>query len=198
MSGPARGALTAQKILSAEDRRVAIDMYREGANLQAVADFFHVSRQAIWGLLRTRGINVRPRHPKPPNDGKRKDGPLDWTNRRRDEAGIIVTLRRQDSGELHSLHVPGKRLDALRHVAKIIDSSRVDWRLLTYSSPQTIEGDLKGARMQKRGKSHGQGEISIEGQALSLIDRIDLLDPSLYKAWRTDRRRHDYKGKRRR
>jgi hypothetical protein len=109
-------------------------------------------------------------------------GPDDWTNGHRNEAGIIVTLRRQDTLELFSMHVAGLRGEALRHLAALIDHSGVDWRVLCYSTPQLIEGDIKQRRAVQQ-KSETRRTFTYlntpEASALARIDRLDLLDPAI-------------------
>jgi hypothetical protein len=106
-----------------------------------------------------------------------------WNNDTRNAAGIIVTLRRQDTLELHSLHIPGLRGEALQIVAEMIDRSGVDWRVLSYSTPDTIAGDLAKKRIQqpKDGSTRRMPTYlsSIEANMLGRIKRLDLLDPAL-------------------
>lgn len=85
--------------------------------------------------------------------------------------GVIVTLRNQRTGDLLVIHEPGKRLEALRRIASRIDASQLDLRVLCYSTPETIEGDLQGDR--------DVTEASPEVRALGSIGRRDLLDPQV-------------------
>jgi hypothetical protein len=106
-----------------------------------------------------------------------------WNNDTRNAAGITVTLRRQDTLELHSLCIPGLRGEALQIVADMIDRSGIDWRLVSYSTPETIAGDLAKKRIQqpKTGSTRRMPTYlsSIEANMLGRIKRLDLLDPAL-------------------
>jgi hypothetical protein len=110
----------------------------------------------------------------------------------RDELGVIVTLKSQRTGKLFSLHVSGKRLDALRHIAAVIDQAEEDWRVICYSTPETIRQDLKGKREKRGGRYHDKDKRladNVEAHALSRIGRKDLLDPSLYRSDQSHYRR---------
>jgi hypothetical protein len=159
--------------LSFEEKQRLMDLYREGFSTGQLARMFGLERKSINYFLRRRGFEIRPRWP------KRGNGvPQAVTNRERDELGIIVTLREQQTRALFSMHVPGKRLEALRWLAEKLDATPGDWRLLCYSTAETIAGDLKGARSHKVQSSYWEVD-SPETLALGLIHRLDLLDPKL-------------------
>jgi hypothetical protein len=167
-----------EKLLTYDNKRELLQRYREGENMAELALRFGITRQGVWHFLKTRKEPIRPRHAKQYNayTGPKPDG---WTVAQRDEAGIIVTLRRQDTGELHAMHIPGKKDEALRHMAALIDRSGVDWRLLCYSSKQTIEGDLAKRRVVRTKPGMPAQLVAIEAMALGRIRRKDLLDPSV-------------------
>jgi hypothetical protein len=149
--------------LTRDQRQTALMLYNQGWSFGRIGRHFNVSRQAIYYLVRSRLGKVPP---------------LVWTNRDRDEAGVIVTLRRQDTRELYSLHVPGKRYEALQWIAAKIDASGQDWKVLCYSSPQTIVGDMHGKRLTQ--DKYGRAILdNPEARLLGAIKRLDLLDPSL-------------------
>lgn len=149
------------RTLSLQDGQTARMLYREGWSTADLGRHFGVSRQAIWRMLHKHGVKLRGRHEQRTND---------VTRRKRDEAGIIVTLRCQRDGHTITLHVPGKRLDALRYIAKAIDRSQGDWCVLCYSTPETVLGDLQGMR---------DNNEPPEVNALAAIERLDLLDPKV-------------------
>jgi hypothetical protein len=144
---------------------------------------FGVSRQAIFQLLRSRGVATRPRHPHPEQYGRESGpGPGDWTNQDRNEAGITVTLRRQDTHEFFSMHIAGLRGEALQYLADLIDRSGIDWRVLSYSTPETIVGDLKQRRAVQPESTTRRAFAYLgapEANALGRIGRLDLLDPDV-------------------
>jgi len=149
-------------------RATAVELYRMGWNTQRIADHFDVTRENIWKLLKRRGVQTRPRHYT--KRGRYRVRSLDSATRiERDGDGIIVTLREQQSGALHVMHVPGMRRAALKQVARWCDTHEDDWRLLSYSTPETIYSDLDGAR----------GIFPPERHALSSIGRLDLLDDTV-------------------
>jgi hypothetical protein len=161
--GRYRRALDAAAVMEIKTR------YREGAGLVELAHQFGVSRQAIWSLLRRRGVETRPRH------GRRVQVA---TNAERDMAGVIVTVREQTTGVMRTLHVAGKAGDALRTVCARVDAWDGDWRVVCYSTPQTVLGDLQGARA-RFGAGQGGHVDCPEATMLARIGRIDLLDPAL-------------------
>lgn len=148
--------------LTGAQAQTACDLYRDGWTMQRIADWLGVSWQAVRYQLRKHNVTTRDRHAKTTD-------PVDRTAR--DEAGIIVTLRRQRDGVRVSLHVPGKRKAAIRYVATVLDHNADDWRLLCYSTPETVGADLRGDREPT--------EASPEVRALGTIGRRDLLDPSV-------------------
>lgn len=152
--------------LTLDQRQTALVLYNQGWGFARIAKHLNVTRQAIHYLVRTR-----------------LTAPASWTTRDRNEAGINVTLRRQDTRELHSLHIPGKRMEALQHLADLIDHSGIDWRLLSYSTPQTIGGDLAKKRIQQAETGSDRDMptylSSIEANMLGRIRRLDLLDPQI-------------------
>jgi Homeodomain-like domain-containing protein len=146
------------------------DLYRDGWNLEQLAQMYGVSRQAIWRLLKRRNEPMRPRHVRAPQENP---------NAARDELGIIVTLREQRSRELFSMHIPGKSAEALLYLAARLDRLPEDWRLLCYSTPRTILGDLQG-RYARQGITYLN---DLEARMLTQVGRIDLLDPELDHGW---------------
>lgn len=169
--------------LSLGEQGQLVALYQHGFNIYQLSGQFKITPQAVHQLLKRRGIPTRPRWPKQAANGtKRAD---------RDEEGIIVTLRDQQSRELYSLHVPGFKQDALRHVAEIIDGSGRDWRLLCYSTPALIAGDLSGPRLQATTKGTIPHTDCPEAQALSKIKRLDLLDPALDRGWQRKKDRRE-------
>jgi hypothetical protein len=164
--------------MTAAQRATAVELYRMGWNMQRIADHFGVTRSNIWLMLKRRGVQTRPRHWT--RRGKYRVRTLDSATReQRDNDGIIVTLHEQQSGAIHVAHVPGMRQDALKQVAAWCDTHEDDWRLLSYSTPATIERDLQGARTIEMRGNGMQSIDNPEARALSSIDRLDLLDPSL-------------------
>jgi hypothetical protein len=161
--------------------RTARDLYWCGWTLQRIADLFGVRWQAIQYALRVRGVVLRDRNARLPK----------FTVPEAERAGIVVTLRAQDNGDLRSAHVPGHAVGALRFVAAWIDLQDREWRLLSYSTPYTIATDLAGGRidMSVRAErstatiSGGGRETRTKARperiALGRIGRLDLLDPSL-------------------
>lgn len=148
------------RVLTLTQAQTARSLYREGWGIGKLARHFRVSRQAIWSMLRKHGVELRGRH-------ERLTAKVNVA--KRDAAGINVTLRRQRDGAYFSIHVPGKRIDAIRHVANVLDTEKDVWRVVCYSTPETIAGDLaRNAR-----------DEAPEVQALKMIDRLDLLDPSV-------------------
>jgi hypothetical protein len=171
------------KKLSYGAKRQILDRYREGESMQSLGKSFGVSRQAIFQLLRSRGVATRPRHPHPEQYGRESGpGPGDWTNQDRNEAGITVTLRRQDTHEFFSMHIAGLRGEALQYLADLIDRSGIDWRVLSYSTPETIVGDLKQRRAVQPESTTRRAFAYLgapEANALGRIGRLDLLDPDV-------------------
>jgi hypothetical protein len=104
------------------------------------------------------------------------------TRKERDEWGVIVTAREQESGELWSLHEPGLRMEALRAVAERLDHRDGDWRVICYSTPASILGDMTAKRQVQHAGTRQVAHLDcMEAQALGKIGRIDLLDPVLRK-----------------
>lgn len=149
--------------------------YREGWNTGQLARHFGVQRYSITAALRKRGIAIRPRHPKRAPDTPDGEG----IRFRRDEAGCIVTVKHQASGKLFSFHEPGP--GALEAACERIDRAGGDWKILSYSSPQTITRDLDGSRHRRAKTSDSPIVEGPEALALGQVGRLDLLDPSLHR-----------------
>jgi len=106
----------------------------------------------------------------------------------RDEYGCIVTVREQRTREVGSLHIGGKRMEALQRICDLIDLADGDWRILSYSTPQTIATDLKGKREIRNYQNAVSHNDNPEATALGRIGRLDLLDPSLLRGTGHNRR----------
>jgi len=103
-------------------------------------------------------------------------------NSKRNEYGCIVSVREQSSGDVRSLHAPGLRMEALQTICELLDRTEGDWKVVGYSTPETIVFDLKGKR---HGGGHKDSPAHIafpEARVLAGIGRLDLLDPSLQRS----------------
>src|SRR5262249_21494682 len=116
-----------------------IALYGEGWNTGQLARRFGITREAVRKLLRTHGVEVRSRWHRKPAVNRSE----------RDEFGCIVTVREQKTRELRSLHEPGKRREALERICLRIDRLAGDWKIISYSTPETIATDLQGSRQKK-------------------------------------------------
>jgi hypothetical protein len=165
-----------EKKLTKDQVRTVQSLYMDGWSMQRIGELFGITRQAVSKLLQRRG-----KHGSKPVPTRGYHGR--WTGsdgggrtpvhaRERDEAGCIVTLRDQATGDMRSMHVPGLRRDALRFIVRCIDVDVRDWRVYSYSTPTTILADMSG----RMGYAPERGP---EFMALKSIGRIDLLDPSL-------------------
>jgi hypothetical protein len=179
--------------LSLEDRAAVVALYRDGWDITQLSRRYGVSPQAIRSLLKRRGVKTRPRHPTHGRDrlgryvGEPREPELSIAAR--NEYGVIVTVREQRSRELRSLHEPGKRIEALRAVCARIDRLPGEWKIVCYSTPEMIEGDLRGPRLKRHPGGKGSYLENPEALALARIRRLDLLDPAL-----AERRRSKPKG----
>jgi len=52
-----RGETMVRKL---KDYSGAVQMYQSGFSIQEVADYFNISRQAMWDVLKVRGVTMRP------------------------------------------------------------------------------------------------------------------------------------------
>jgi hypothetical protein len=193
------------KVLTRTDVHTARSLYLEGWSLQQIANQFGVTKQAIWKLLRRRDVPMHRARPTRDEHGHFTGSTggkhADPVNREeRDEAGCIVTLHEQRTGERGSLHIPGKRLDAMRNLAAMIDNAKGDWRVLCYSTPRSILGDLQGLRVDVSERADGKDPYGFtqfpEVNVLAAIGRLDLLDPSLDRAGDEERQRMKRRRKR--
>lgn len=91
------------------------------------------------------------------------------SNNRRDTAGVIVTFRHCETGKRWTLYEPGGKRQALRRVVDQIDATGEPWRLIGYSTPETILRDLRGRSRRRR-------QLDPEAIALGAIGRMDLAE----------------------
>lgn len=175
-----------KRVLTKTQARTAAELHSLGWSLERIGRLYGVSKQGIWSLLSRRGVDTGG-HPVSGNGGRftfgvhrkrrRPDGSV---KAERDEAGVIVTLIHLETQERFSMHVPGKRLEALRHVADTIDHTGEPWRVICYSTPDTILGDLGALR---DGKPDDLGPpVPPEARALGKIGRMDLLHESIRRS----------------
>jgi len=140
--------------MTPDERALARELRARGAPIFALMAKFNATRGAIeWAL-----------------NPRQRPGRAHGGNKARDEAGIICTLREQRTGLRRVMHIPGKRYDATKLLVRMIDAMPGEWRLLSYSTPETIATDLDGMRMS--------GQMP-ELNALARHGRLDLLDPSV-------------------
>lgn len=160
--------------LSYPEKRNLLEFYRAGWDIQLLASRFKISIRDVFSFLHSRKEPLRQK-----DVGRAGTGEV---RRAIDEAGIIVTLRRQDTLELHSMHIPGRRTEAIQHMCKLIDHSGIDWRLLCYSTPLSITSDLEKRRVIRPTSTLRNMPAylgSPEASALGQVKRLDLLDPKI-------------------
>lgn len=87
--------------------------------------------------------------------------------------GCTVTAHEQESGERIVLYRAGR--GALAAICSTLDALEGDWRVASFSTPETIYRDLQGTRYREWGDEMQYPEVA----ALGHIGRLDLLDPAL-------------------
>ena len=93
---------------------------------------------------------------------------LSLTPAERDDYGVTVTIRDQDTGALDTIVGHGPVREALSHVCERIDERGGHWKVLTVSSPATIFTDLQGMRDPEN--------AVVDLRMLSQVGRSDLYD----------------------
>jgi HNH endonuclease len=100
--------------------------------------------------------------------------------------GFTATIREQAGGRIETCHRVGPPLATLKAFMVELDERSADegsdWRLLCYSTPNTIFGDLLVSRDGRAEQSKGAKQ-GIEALVLARVGRIDRLDPSLERPW---------------
>jgi hypothetical protein len=93
--------------------------------------------------------------------------------------GATVTARSLTTGETLTIaRVNMTAKNALREIVCVIDALDDDFRVVSISTPNSIERDLFANRIQLAGKSRGS-MIVPEKERLAKIGRLDLLHPDL-------------------
>lgn len=105
------------------------------------------------------------------------------THHPRDRDGITTTWK-NEYGELLTVHRTGRPTRILAEIAAGVTRDDPTYRLVSYSTPDTILRDLQGTRMIRRrgnGRSTSPAvELKLpESYTLGAIGRLDLLHPSL-------------------
>jgi hypothetical protein len=109
----------------------------------------------------------------------------------RDEYGCIMTFEAADGARL-TLHRTGSARESVRALCEIALERDPSYRLLSYSTPETIYGDMRGARADVVG-SQGKTQRSTrpEAQALGRVGLIDLLHARFHTTRATGEPRQD-------
>lgn len=105
------------------------------------------------------------------------------THHPRDREGITTTWK-NESGELLTVHRTGRPGRILAEIAADVTRLDPSYRLVSYSTPDTILRDLQGTRMLRK---HSRNRHDVPGTELKLpepnalgkIGRLDLLHPDL-------------------
>lgn len=97
---------------------------------------------------------------------------------KRAELGCITSWQ-DEQGSIVTLHEVG----SARKVIKALAAKLPGFRLVSWSTPDTILRDLRGRDMEPRGVRKRSGRLqraqSVERRVLSNLHRLDLLHPSL-------------------
>lgn len=99
-------------------------------------------------------------------------------NAKRDRLGCIVTVENMATGQKVTWHIEGLRGDAVRNAADRIDALGPDWKVVSYSSPQTILSDLRSAPMNGDARHPGRPAMP-EPMLFSRVARADVVHPRL-------------------
>lgn len=102
----------------------------------------------------------------------------DDDNLHRKLVGCTVTVENMRTGRMISWHIEGERGAALRNAADRIDRLGPAWKVVSYSTPQTIRSDLASVRVQSDVRHPGAIEAP-ETMMCSRIGRVDLVHPRL-------------------
>jgi len=153
--------------LSAEQVAEIIVLYQGGLTMSVISRRFGVARETVAYQLKKFAIPLRNTRP--------SSKPIEYN-----ASGVIVSVKEQTSGRIHTLHAPGRKRDALEEIMETIDRDPGDWRIVSYSNPNTIVGDLHNRSPRRT--------FSPEYHALKQADRLDLLDPSLQPIFYSKRR----------
>jgi hypothetical protein len=115
-----------------------------------------------------RGVRGQPRTPTILNQSERET------------LGFIATIREQSTLRTEVHHVVGPPMQALREFLAELDARAGDWRILCYSTPNTIASDLRRTRPRRgRGGRSQQRFVPPEVNVLGKVKRYDMLDPSI-------------------
>jgi HNH endonuclease len=99
----------------------------------------------------------------------------------RDRYGCVCTLREASTGRVDVVHYPGTAGEGIQAMIADADSREGDWRLLSYSTPNTVYADLHVRRPGKHGAPVAPAEVGV----LSRARRLDLLDASIRRPTRS-------------
>lgn len=86
----------------------------------------------------------------------------------RNEYGVTVTIRDQETLKMLTISAKGPVITALTTVCDMIDSRDGCWRIVSVSTPASIFSDLQGAKSEPRG--------TMEATMLGKVKRRDLLE----------------------
>lgn len=103
--------------------------------------------------------------------------------------GLTATIRDLESGRIEVHHRAGMPMAALEAFMVELDERSedegADWRLLAYSTPNTIYADL----LVSREGAPARGRQGVEAYVLARVGHLDRIDPSLERPWSTRRKR---------
>lgn len=98
--------------------------------------------------------------------------------RERSEYGATVTARDQKTGSTRTFACTQMTLiEAVKEIIADLDSLPGDWRILTISSPVSIERDLHASRIALVGNRAGGVGVTPESLLLGKLRRTDLMPP---------------------
>ena len=75
---------------------------------------------------------------------------MELSPKERDLYGVIVSVRHQQTGQMRSLHEPGRAREALARACERVTAMGDEWRIVSISTPPSIYRDLQGIRVRER------------------------------------------------
>lgn len=117
---------------------------------------------------------------------KWRDGDFSLTPKERATYGATITARSMETGQTRTFARTGTTVvQAVKEIVKEIDLLAGDFRILTISTPTSIQRDMYASRINLVGKNTGLPGGTPEQYLLGKIGRSELLHPATIRM--TDR-----------
>jgi hypothetical protein len=121
-----------------------------------------------------------------------RDGDFSLPPKERAVYGATITARSTQGDTLTLARTNRTAVEAVREICELLDALDDDYRVVSVSTPVTVERDLYASRVALKGNQVGVVHTPEKG-LLAQAGRLDMLHPSLFVSTANNKQGHQRK-----